>query len=169
MRENTTSSTHYRALMVSFLAFPLIFFTGFCLLYTPQTRTSWLLALVQLLPWLACAPLLVKRHRMGLLWFTLLALFYLLASLSQIAAPWPRRGWLLADAFLISYCLTSALLYLRASQRKQHKQCKQHKQREQQANMLQATAQAQSTKTKSTIAPAEPARTSPTLLVTDIP
>ena len=105
----------YRAFRIGFWAFPALFLAAFYYLHNPQTTSHWTLALLLLAPWLACAPRVSAPHRTGLLWFSLVALVYLLALLSNVGAPWPKRAWLLAEAFVLCFCVSSALLYLRAS------------------------------------------------------
>jgi uncharacterized membrane protein len=99
----------------SFWAFPLVFLLGFYTLYHPDRFSQWLLGAALLLPWLSCVGFIVKRHRQGLLWFSLLVLCYLLASLIGVQATWPQRLWPLVDTTLLTLCFIAIMGYLRVT------------------------------------------------------
>lgn len=104
-----------RLLVITFWAFPLVFLLGFNQLYAPQQINQWLFCLGQLIPWLVCAPFVHRRHRQGLLWFSLLGLVYLLFALIGVQAAWPQRFWPLVDASVISANFIVIMGYLRCT------------------------------------------------------
>lgn len=104
-----------RLLTLTYWAFPVVFVLGFYQLYAPEQLGQWSLCLAQLVPWLACAPFIHRRHRKGLLWFSLLGLVYLLFSLIGVQAAWPHRFWPLVDAILLSTSFIVIMGYLRTT------------------------------------------------------